>query len=204
MSDYFRNDEYWKEHINKKLEEDVWIEDYKNYMNLSGKCLDLGCGIGQYSKKLMEYGMDVISTDISEIALNEVKKFNPNIKKVDMSENLPFNNFEFDTVFASLSIHYFDDTTTKKLMKEINRVLKVGGIFIGSVNGTEGINAIKDTAIELEPHYYSNKGKNIRLFDGEDLRKYLNIFKIEKIDKKEIIRFEHKKNYYIFIAKKEK
>lgn len=29
MNDYFKEDEYWKEHINKKLEDDIWIEDYK-------------------------------------------------------------------------------------------------------------------------------------------------------------------------------
>ena len=29
MNDYFKDDEYWKEHINKKLEEDLWIDEYK-------------------------------------------------------------------------------------------------------------------------------------------------------------------------------
>ena len=28
MNDYFKDDEYWKEHINKKLEEDLWIDEY--------------------------------------------------------------------------------------------------------------------------------------------------------------------------------
>lgn len=164
--------------------------------------MDLGCGIGQYSKKIIEYGFEVISTDISDIALNEVKKFNPNIIKVDMRENLPFKDCEFDLVFANLSIHYFDDSTTKKLINEIKRVLKDDGLFIGSVNGTEGINAIKDTAVVLENHFYLNKNKYIRLFDKEDLLKYLREFNIEKIEKRETVRFEHKKSYYIFIVKK--
>ena len=84
MSDYFKNDEYWKEHINKELEDDIWIDEYMDYFSNSGKCLDLGCGIGQYSKRLMEYGYDVISSDISDIALNKVLEFNKNIKKLDM------------------------------------------------------------------------------------------------------------------------
>ena len=33
MIDYFGNDEYWKEHIHKNLEEDMWIEEYKDYLN---------------------------------------------------------------------------------------------------------------------------------------------------------------------------
>ena len=31
MNDYFENDEYWKEHINSKLEEDIWIDEYKEF-----------------------------------------------------------------------------------------------------------------------------------------------------------------------------
>ena len=202
MNDYFKNDEYWKEHINKKLEIDMWIDDYKNYFENSGKCLELGCGVGQYSKRLMEYGYEVTSTDISEIAIEKVKKFNNDTKIVDMSEKLPFEDESYDIVFASLSIHYFDDKTTKELMSEIKRVLKKDGLFIGSVNGKEGLNAIKDTAIKLEENFYLNKNKYIRLFDENELRKYLNIFDIQLIEKREIVRFEHKKNYYVFIAKK--
>lgn len=31
-NDYFKNDEYWANHINKDLEEDLWIEEYKSMM----------------------------------------------------------------------------------------------------------------------------------------------------------------------------
>ena len=34
---YFKNDEYWKEHINKKLEDDIWIKNYREYFNGKGK-----------------------------------------------------------------------------------------------------------------------------------------------------------------------
>ena len=84
--EYFENDLYWKERINKDLEIDMWIDEYKEYFRNKGYCLELGCGIGQYSKRLIEYGYDVLSTDISDIALNEVKKFNKNIEKLDMRE----------------------------------------------------------------------------------------------------------------------
>ena len=33
---YFKNDEYWKEHINKKLEDDIWIKNYREYFNGKG------------------------------------------------------------------------------------------------------------------------------------------------------------------------
>jgi len=121
-----------------------------------------------------------------------------------MSEKLPFADSSYDLIFASLSIHYFDDRTTKNLISEIKRVLKKDGLFIGSVNGKESFSAIKDTAIELEENFYLNKDKYVRLFDEDELKKYLDIFDIQLIDKREIIRFGHKKSYYVFIAKNHK
>lgn len=202
MKDYFKDDEYWKEHINKQLEEDLWIDEYKKYLINNGLCLDLGCGIGQYSKWFIENGYEVISADISKIVLEKVKDFNSNIINVDMRKKLPFEDNKFDVVFANLSIHYFSDSDTKNLMKEIRRILKKDGLFIGSVNGIQGLEKIKATAKELDYHYYYNKDKYIRLFDVDDVKKYLNIFEILKIDERETIRFEHEKNYIVFIAKK--
>ena len=202
MNDYFGNDEYWKEHINKKLEEDIWIDDYKEYFNKNGLCLDLGCGVGQFSKRIMGYGYDVISADISNIALNKVKEFNSNIINVDMRKKLPFENDKFDIIFANLSIHYFSDIETKNLIKEVRRILKKDGLFIGSVNAIQGYEKIKDTAEILDYHYYLYKGKYIRLFDIDDIKKYLSDFELLKMEEKETVRFEHKKNYIVFFAKK--
>ena len=74
-------------------------------------------------------------------------------------------------------------------------------LVFGSLNGIEGYEKIKATAVELEKHYWFNKNKCIRLFDRDDLNNYLSIFNILNIDEKETIRFEHKKNYLIFFAK---
>lgn len=201
-NDYFKNDEYWANHINKDLEEDLWIEEYKIYLDSKGKCLDLGCGIGQFSKQLIKYGYDVVSADISDIALNKVKGFNENVVKLDMRDKLPFQDNEFDLVFANLSIHYFSDEDTRKLMLEIKRILKEDGLFIGSVNGIVGLKVIGNEAKEIEYHFYEYKDKLIRLFDINDVKKYLSNFNIIKIDERETIRFEHKKNYIVFIVKK--
>ncbi len=202
MKDFFKEDEYWKDHINKELDDDFLLEEYEEYLGKSGTCLDLGCGIGQYTKKFMDYGYEVTSADISKIALDVVREFNPNVVNVDMREPLPFEDESFDIVFANLSIHFFSDADTKNLISEIKRVLKKDGLFIGSVNAIQGLEVIKDTAKELEHHFYYYNDKYIRLFDVEDVKNYLSILDIKKIDEKEMIRFTHKKNYIAFIAKK--
>ena len=203
MSDYFKEDGYWKDNINKELEPDIWIREYKEFFDGKGKCLDLGCGIGQFSKELMEYGYNVTSADISNIALNKVKEFNPNIIQLDMREKLPFEDETFDLVFANLSIHYFSDLDTKKLMLEIKRILKNGGLFIGGVNGTKDIERVKDTAQLIEYHYYFNKKQYCRFFDRDDLNKYLSLFEILKIDERETNRFNRVRHYAVFIVKKQ-
>ncbi|MBR3198830.1 MAG: class I SAM-dependent methyltransferase [Bacilli bacterium] len=203
MNDYFGHDEYWKEHMNESLEADMWIDEYKSYFNTGGLCLDLGCGMGQFTKRLMEYGYEVIPLDISEIALNKVQEFNSNILKADMRHSLPFHDETFDLVFANLSIHYFSDDDTKKLINEVKRILKNGGLFIGSVNGIKNFQSIKDTAEVLDYHFYLNRVKHIRLFDVDDLKKYLNIFKVLKIDEREITRFEKNNSCLLFFTKKQ-
>lgn len=187
----------------KTLEEDNWLDEYQKYFSNSDFCLDLGCYIGQYTKKIMSHGYIVVSADISKISLNVVKEFNNNVIEIDMQNPLPFDDNKFDMVFANLSIHYFDDKTTKKLMSVIKRILKKASVFIESVNGIQGLKVIKDTATEIEPHYYYNKNKYIRLFDKSDLKKYLSPFQIIEISEKEIIRFNHQKNYLLFICKKD-
>jgi len=37
----------------------------------------------------MKYGYEVVSADISDIALNKVKDFNKNVVKLDMRNKLP-------------------------------------------------------------------------------------------------------------------
>ena len=46
VNDYFKNDEYWSEHINKSLEEDLWIDEYKTYFTGMGAGLGAGAGAG--------------------------------------------------------------------------------------------------------------------------------------------------------------
>lgn len=203
VNDYFLNDNYWSMCIDKELQEDMWIEKYKEYFKTKGKCLDLGCGIGQYSKQFIKYGYDVTSADISSIALSKVKEFNKNIVKLDMRKKLPFKDNEFDLVFANLSIHYFSNKDTINLITQISRILKKNGLFIRSVNAIQILKNMEDEAKEVEYHLYEYKDKLIRLFDINDIKSYLAYFNILKIEEREIIRFDHKKNYIAFIAKKE-
>ena len=202
MKDYWKADEYWKQHVHRKLEEDIWLDDYCSELPPSGKALDLGCGIGQFSRVLMGYGYTVTSADISDIALAEVRRFQPQTVKLDMREPLPFADETFQLVFANLSIHYLSDAETKTLISEIKRILAPGGMFVGSVNSMRGFEYIRETAQELEHHYYWNTDRYLRFFDEADLRSYLSPFASCRVEARETVRFENPKNYLAFLCGK--
>lgn len=132
MENNYWNDSYWKKYLETHKDEkldflsDIWLEKYDNILKgiTKGNALDLGCGLGQYTKYLIDKGFNVLSADISGEALQKLKENIPeaNIRRLDMSKPLPFDNNSFELVFANLSIHYFDEETTINLLKEIRRI----------------------------------------------------------------------------------
>ena len=157
-------------------------------------------------KILFRKKFEVVATDISEKALNYLKKDNPNVKTIlqDMTEKFKFDDNEFDIIFANLSIHFFSNNDTQKLMSEINRILKPNGIFIGSVNSTSAYEYIKDHIKEIEENYYESNGRNVRLWNEKQFDNYFKNF--NKIILNEVIeeRFNKQKNMWEFIYRNNK
>ncbi len=214
MEKNYWNDTYWKKHLSdhqgEKLDflSDLWIEKYAHIFNRipKGKALDLGCGLGQYTKYLMNKGYDVISSDISIEVLDRLKNDipNANVIQLDMSEPLPFEDNSFDLVFANLSIHYFDKKTTISLLKEIKRITKNEGYFIGSVNSSKTFKFIKNVAIELEKNYYFENGRNVRLWNQEQFDEFFKDFVIEELHEVETTRWNKTKIMWEFVCKVKK
>lgn len=211
MDNNYWNDIYWKEHLekykNEKLDflDDIWADKYASIINNipKGRALDLGAGMGQYTKYLMDKGFDVTSADISDLALQQLKNNtgNTNIICLDMKEKLPFADNSFELVFANLSIHYFDNQTTINLLKEIKRIIKNGGYFIGAVNSSKTYKFIKDHATAVEDNYYIDYGRYVRLWNKEQFDKYFKDFILEELHEVETRRWNKIKILWEFIAK---
>lgn len=212
MGNNYWNDEYWKKNLaNHEKEEldflsDIWLNKYEELLKKVrvGEALDLGCGLGQYTQFLLSKGFHTLSADISKDVLEKVKENNPKteIIQLDMSTPLPFKDKQFDLVFANLSIHYFDTETTKKLLKEIKRILKDDGYFIGSVNSSKTFKFIKDVAVELEPNYYQENGRTVRLWDKEQFDYFFKDFKVDILEEVETKRWNLIKILWEFIVHK--
>ena len=192
--------DYWNE-THKKYSQgeivyDNWLDNYQFIIN---KCktavLDLGCGVGNDSLYLIERGFKVIACDYSEIALEKIKKDLSNVetKLIDISQKLPFANNTFDLIIADLSLHYFDELTTTKIMLEIKRILAPHGHLIARVNSISDINYGAGKGQKLEENFYFVDGYNKRFFDINDAKKFFSIIGQAKINESNMLRYSKPK-----------
>ena len=134
----------------------------------SAKILELGCGTAGDARFLQDHGHDVVATDFSEPVITRNSEIFPDMKfqVLNMAVGLPFDNQSFNVVYANLSLHYFDDRTTKNIFLDIRRILKRKGILIfrcKSINSQSE----KEDAREVAPDIYVQNGHLRHLFSVE-------------------------------------
>jgi ubiquinone/menaquinone biosynthesis C-methylase UbiE len=133
--------ESWKKYYDRKAssEDELRSQDYTSNIsrksrinfilgaaNYDQRCvLDLGCGQGLISKKLMELGAHVFGFDIS---FEMLKRNSNSVRIVGIGGNLPFKDNTFDIIVTVEVLQCI--ANQKEFFRECNRVLKPGGTFI--------------------------------------------------------------------------
>ena len=115
-----------------------WITFQKLIGKRSGqrRCLEVGCGRGSLSAYFADDGWDCTLLDLSHTVINQAQKaFKKNGLQADFDVGdcleLPYSEASFDVVFSIGLLEHFRDV--KKVIKEQQRVLVPGGLFIGYV-----------------------------------------------------------------------
>jgi 2-polyprenyl-3-methyl-5-hydroxy-6-metoxy-1,4-benzoquinol methylase len=135
-----------------------WIPDTKPLV------IGIGCNSGGLERTILRHkkGSIVYGVDVNPELVNLACQKGI-IAKVARAESLPFKDEYFDVaILSEILEHVFD---VSKVLGEAKRVLKNGGLVIGSVPHPDGRNAQKGT----EHHAY-----HTRIFDGKQLRKDLS------------------------------
>lgn len=108
---------------------------------LSGKLLDIGCGTGELTGRIVrEHEFDVaVGIDFVGPVVEEARR---NFSFIEFREGtIPFLEFpekSFDVVVASEVLYYLNEDDRLKSLEEIYRVLREGGLFLfSSVLGPE-------------------------------------------------------------------
>lgn len=101
--------------------------------------LDMGCGAGPTMIWLAERGVKVSGIDISTNALNLAREnFNRSglgDRVVSLTEAsvtaVPFKDESFDGIVEACVFQHLEKTDREKTFREIKRLLKPGGLFVG-------------------------------------------------------------------------
>src|SRR5947207_849529 len=100
----------------------------------NARVLDVGCGSGWATRLMAEkaeagrvMGVD-IADEMITLARDTSTQFSNVEFRVASAEKLPFEDGEFSHAFSMESLYYYADVLVA--LKEINRVLKPGGLFV--------------------------------------------------------------------------
>jgi len=103
------------------------------------RILDLGCGDGALTEKIVARGADVTGLDASPEMLEMARARGLRVMQGN-AETLTFDG-EFDAVFSNAALHWVRDQDA--MLAGVHRALKPGGRFVAEMGGMGNIAAIR-------------------------------------------------------------
>lgn len=92
--------------------------------------LDLCCGSGQTTQFLVKLSQNVTGLDASPKSLQRARQNVPLAVYLEaFAEEMPFADNLFDVVHTSVALHEMQPQQLRKIISEVYRVLKPGGVF---------------------------------------------------------------------------
>lgn len=104
------------------------------------RILDLGCGDGQLTERIVATGAMVTGVDASA-AMVEAARGRGIRTDLAQAEKLPYDDSAFDAVFSNAALHWVRGQDA--MMSEVHRVLRSGGRFVAEMGGHGNIAAIR-------------------------------------------------------------
>ena len=103
------------------------------------RILDLGCGDGVLSEKLIALGANLVGVDSSPDMIEAARKRRVDARLMDAT-GLSFDH-EFDAVFSNAALHWVKNDPDA-VIAGVSRALKPGGRFVGEFGGHGCVAAI--------------------------------------------------------------
>ncbi len=102
--------------------DDHLISIIKKNFKPGSKILEISCGNGADAKHLQDLGYDIICTEIDDNYVRNAKNLGLKCIKHDTRNSFPFEDKQFDLIYAKLSLHYFTKDELNKIFKELRRI----------------------------------------------------------------------------------
>src|SRR2546423_5746591 len=139
------------------------------------RLLDAGCGSGRNLNYFLKSGFDVCGVDQSAEAIAQTGALAASLApklpsdnfRVEPVEQMSFADADFDVVLSSAVLHFArDEAHWRRMVREMWRVLKPGGILFARLASTIGI---EDQVEHLDGRRYHLPDGSIRFLADEDL-----------------------------------
>ncbi len=148
---------------------DIYLFDQilKNRFSPSMTILDAGCGNGRNLRYFMRSGYSVFGVDLSTAAVSYIQEQAAQIAphlprenfRIDPIERMSFADGSFDVVISSAVLHFAkDEDHLLKMVSEMWRVLKPGGMLFARLSSTIG----------METYLVALGDRKFRLPDGSE------------------------------------
>ncbi len=124
--------------------------------------LDLGCGDGQLTHRLIATGAHVLGVDASAEMVAAARERGIEAEQAN-AELLPFHDGTFDAVFSNAALHWVRNQD--EMLAQVHRVLKSGGRFVAEMGGHGNIAAIH-VALRavLDRHGYGDREDGVNYY----------------------------------------
>jgi ubiquinone/menaquinone biosynthesis C-methylase UbiE len=185
--------------LDKKEFDKNYLDKFSKHFDSNSIICDAGCGpCGHIAKYLTDKGVNVIGIDISEKCIEIAQKNFPTIRfEVGDFCKLNFRDNYFDGIISYYSVIDTPKIYLNKVMREFNRVLKIGGylLLVVKEGATEGF---QSDLLGIETEIYFS------LFTEKEIEYFLksNNFKIIKIEQRNPYADEISINRIFSISKK--
>jgi SAM-dependent methyltransferase len=179
----------------REFYEDVWSElpgDLTPYafarrrdfllgaVGVGDRVLDVGCGEGAFCAQLEAAGAHPVGVDVAERALARARARHPGLRfeLVGPHGPLPFDDADFDVVWASEVIEHVADTA--RWLSELRRVLRSGGrlLITTPYHGRVKTALVALTAFESQ---FDPLGDHLRFYTRRSLGSLLEAFGFEDL-----------------------
>lgn len=165
------------------------VSELKDYQ--IREALDLGCGDGRISLKLVEKGIKVTGVDVKEYPI-DIKNKNFTFIKEDV-RNFKFDK-KFDLIVCSLLLHFFRKDRALEIIKNMQKSTPIHGI-----NLIIGLSDQDDFSKKKLENLYLNKELLVNLYSGWEILRFVQDFTdIETHDNLA----PHRHNIIILLARK--
>lgn len=190
-------DEFLGELGRKPFDRELLL-DFADSARSKGQACEIGCGPGQIARYLQDHGVSMRGIDISQEMVNLARRLNPDIcfERGDMLA-LDLAGASLGGVVMFYSIIHLKREDVVRALKEVERVLRPGGLLLLSFHGGEG-------EMHRDLWYDKPVSIDISLFEQEEMAGYLEAagLEVERIVEREPYEFEYQTRRVYAFGKK--